>query len=371
MVCDLRSARRAACGAICDLRVRDLRSARACVRAARSAAVRACGAICAICDLRSARACVWRDLRSAICDLRVRACGAMAKDREKEKRRRRRAQLAAAAAAAGSASAGDGGGSGGGGGDNVATPRARGRVAVGTLKQRVDAADKRYRDKKRAASTEQRAPSSAPPHKSRKSVLGDGNASAVRLSRAASETAKTLGQWSPGSQGAVLHALKSKEETREAMQAFAAEIADTQVYAEIGERLVLSFLDLGGIAGRLTSGSARERNTARKLRQLLLASLVVEEDGPAAAAVRSMLDKLEVSKTTWQAARARRARWLDEEKRKKRSDSKRDCPALAELVVRVWERKAYPSPVAKHGHRKKGRSKEDRKQVHDLHLVIV
>ena len=83
-----------------------------------------------------------------------------------------------------------------------------------------------------------------------------GNASAVRLSRATAETAKTLGQWSPGSQGAVLHALKSKEETREAMLAFTAEIADTQVYAEIGERLV-SKSDLA---------LAKERRGARSIK---------------------------------------------------------------------------------------------------------
>jgi hypothetical protein len=169
----------------------------------------------------------------------------------------------------------------------------------------------------------------------------------------------------------VLTGLKDRPETKAAMKLFEEQVGDEAVYAAIGHRIVATYQDLGVIAGKLTEGTKGERNAARRLQQSLLAALVQLEDESCSAgvAINDMLDKIAASKTTWTNARTRRQTWLKEAKRKVRNDSKRDCPELVSFVQECWARKCQHSPVSKHVNRKKPGTKEDRKEVHDLHLV--
>lgn len=207
-------------------------------------------------------------------------------------------------------------------------------------------------------------------HGPKKSLVGNDSATERRRQRKTADAAKSVAGLSPPSQALVFTGLKTRPDTAKAMKLFEKQVGDEAVYAAIGQRIVKTFRELGVIGGKLTEGTVAERNTARSLQRSLLAALVrIDEDGPAGVAIKDMLAKLAVSKATWTNAHTRRENWLRDEKRKVRSDSKRDCPELAKYVRACWARKCQASPVSKHVGRKKPGTMEDRKEVHDLFLV--
>ena len=72
---------------------------------------------------------------------------------------------------------------------------------------------------------------------------------------ATTAVASMLGDFSPGSQAVLFEGLASKPETAEAMAAFTRKISEKELMAEIGERVVLTFIQLGAVGAAAPGGS--------------------------------------------------------------------------------------------------------------------
>jgi hypothetical protein len=134
-------------------------------------------------------------------------------------------------------------------------------------------------------------------------------------------------------------------------------------HSKLGGRVALAFKDLTRMKALSQKGTASERRTAARLRQVLLATLAKETDDETQTSgdIKKMLQELgfdatkERSRREFRQAKPRRDKLLEEQTRKVRSDSKLNIPELVTTLELFWEAKSQSSPVGKHqGRHRKG-----------------